>query len=54
MLTIPSATKLRARKVVIGRVMREELDVEAPTGLCGEEAVVGVNSVPLMDSTPWW
>jgi hypothetical protein len=54
MLTIPSATKPRARRVVIGRVMRVELDVEDSNELCGAEAVVGVNSVPLMDSTPWW
>jgi hypothetical protein len=54
MLTIPSATKPRARRVVIGRVMRVELDVEDPTELCGEVAVVGVDSAGLRDWTPWW
>lgn len=51
MLTIPSATMVRARRVVRGRVRRSEDEV-APGTREGDIGTSGV--VMLLTLTPWW
>lgn len=51
MLTIPSATTARARRVVRGRVRRSEDEVAA---FAGEDDIATSDDVTLLALTPWW
>jgi hypothetical protein len=53
MLTIPSATRARARRVVIGRVARTALEVAVFPGVA-ETVAREAGVVELVEMPPWW